>query len=303
MIRFLWLLGASAALLACHPSSDSKARPTATASSSPVAAPVLGVAAAARKDPLARIVCGRHAPPQCRFQGRVREMRRAVLAPEEAAIDARDTLDQPLEIVLDDTAPLDCKTLQLRGVRQASGAAGSPDRRDGPTPWSEGEIPVAHALLISLRAGIHLPFAAGELVCGSVTAFNAGLGGRAIEALIARPSGDVLLADADSLPRDPAPLPGWTITFSPERSIHEPWRDYEMKVMHNGVSIQTTFNGPPAQIEAPDGEFLVESSGYTRMGPLGDEEAKSAGYLATKGYSFSLVRVEQQSPQDRSPGP
>jgi hypothetical protein len=31
------------------------------------------------------------------------------------------------------------------------------------------------------------------------------------------------------------------------------------------------------------------------MGPLSDEEATSEGYLATKGYSFTLVRVEPTS--------
>jgi hypothetical protein len=242
------------------------------------------------------VVCGRRAPPQCRFQGRIRTIRPAILAPTDQPIDERDALTRATEIALDDVAPLECATLQLRGVRQASGEPGSPGHREGPSRWLEGEMPVARSILVTLRPGLQLPFAEGELLCGSVTVYRAGLGGRASEALLARPNGDVLLASATSLPRDPAPLPGWTITFSPQKSPRGPWRDYDMIVTHLGVAIQTAFKGPPAPLHAPDGDYLVEGSGYTRMEPLSDEAATSEGYLATKGYSFTLVRVEPASP-------
>ena len=162
---------------------------------------------------------------------------------------------------------------------------------------------VVRELLVTLGPGLHLPFAEGELICGSVMVFTAGFGGRAHEALITRPNGDVLLDYAPQMPRESSPTLDWTFTFGQQRTFQRQWSDFDMVVTHRGVSVKTTFTGAPARLRAPDGEFLVEGNGYVRVGPHSDENESYDGFLAKKGYGFSIVRVGPGSQPDPVPTP
>lgn len=191
--------------------------------------------------------------------------------------------ERALRIVLEDSSSPACAITQVRGARL--------DESEGPIESSRDPLPKTHELRITLSSGLKLPFVEGESLCGSVRSFSVGMMLVTFEALIARPSGEVLMAHAFGTPRDASPLPGWIFTPGPKRTAKAPGRDVvdssEMVVAHGKVSVRTDHSVEYTRLGAPDGEFMVHAEGYTTTG---DRSALS-GSLGRSGYGFTIVRI------------
>ena len=285
-----WLFSlATTALIACDHPGDNRTNPTATASASASGAacsgrgackepsvaerPVPGVPETkddagvreVREGSETRVVCGQNVHFDCLFRGRVHAVRAAVLEPGKPPNQQTHFPERAIEVILEDASPPACDDMQLRGVRLGRDGPGG---RDGPRFGFVGEMPVVRELMITLGPGLRLPFAEGELICGSVMSYGLGdLYGVGREALIARPNGDVLLAYASMMPREPSPTSGWTFTLGSRRTWRPPVKYHNMVVTHGGVSVQTASSREPVRLRAPDGEFLISAKGYVTEAP------------------------------------
>ncbi len=150
--------------------------------------------------------------------------------------------------------------------------------------------PLAKSILITLAPGLELPFAEGDILCGSVRAFMPDLS-LASDAFVGRPDGEVLLAYSQALPRDAPPVRGWTFAFGPARLTRPPVRDvlvgYDMVVAHDGAVARTTHDREFTQLRSPHGAFMVRAGGYRTKGTLSALD----GYLGMTGYGFAIVRI------------
>ena len=219
-------------------------------------APGIESDAGVREASATRVACGRNAQMSCHFFGRVRSLRAEVLEPAAPPLGQTYFPERATEVILGDVPRLECANMQIGGIRLGYDGSSGHERRDGPMFDFTGEVPVAREIMITLTPGTPLPFAEGEVICGSVMVVVTG-DTLTREVFIARPNGDVLLARGKLMPRDPSPAPGWTFTLGPRRTSRPPVKYHDMVVTHGGVSVQTAFSREPARLRAPDGEFLM----------------------------------------------
>ena len=151
--------------------------------------------------------------------------------------------------------------------------------------------------MITLDPGLELPFAEGEVLCGAVWSFDAGLSLQT-DAFVGRPNGDVLLAYSLARPREVPPMRGWTFAFGPQRTFKPQGRDvvnqYDMVVTHDGSVVRTARDRGFTRLRGRDGDFLIEASGYRTTGTLSALD----GYLEKSGYGFTVVRVREDARRD-----
>lgn len=213
-----------------------------------------------------------------------------------------------------------------RAVRVA--LAGSPD--DGCTIVSQrGAIDqrgdtheppsLVDEFLLILPPGLDLPFAEGDVICGSHRTFpnprlEHGLD-YLHEALIARPSGDVLVAYSTWVARDAPPIPGWEFALGTQRTFFPPGGDrfntFDILVSHAGATLRLQagaglrrqmmpYAGGFQMFRAQDGVFVVRGGGQKAAGPLSEQ------YRAREwtSYAFEMVRIPRPSPDvGRPPKP
>ncbi len=182
-----------------------------------------------------------------------------------------------MRVVIDESSPIECTTMAIAGTVPGR-------KRD-----DHEQGPLTKSILITLAPGLELPFAEGDIICGSVRAFIPNLS-LASDAFVGRPDGEVLLAYSQALPRDAPPVRGWTFAFGPVRP-RPPVRDvligYDMMVAHDGAVALTTNDREFTQLRSPHGAFMVRAGGYRTKGTL----SALNGYLGMTGYGFTIVRI------------
>ena len=213
----------------------------------------------------------------CRFGGVVREIHAAVRKVSRLPLRYRGVVT-----VFDDAPGLDCERAEILDARV--------DPIEGPTRRAEAPRRTSE-IFITLPARTALPFAVGDRLCGSVEVLRCGYD-PCVQVLVARATGEALIAFGDALPRGPSPIRGFRFALGAmttrKRQFEGYWyMDHEMLVTHGALTRRVPSSEPVELRGGPDGDYWIRAYGYTTAGRL----PRWMTWEKTSGYAFAVVRI------------